>query len=198
MSPSSLGSKTWSVSTSGFNGTVMHGLPLVVEHPSTGQACLRFHEPWGKEKTQFDATTIAIDDDTQETNGESSAGKSGAKDPGVRVAEANMMPSPPLSPRQDKHLDSRLPSPEIEKRADADLPAMVDAATEEPVASTKLHPDSAAICHALTSALHDRRVAYYHAWQKGDVIVNDNILTMHTRSDFKGGCDRELWRIHFD
>jgi alpha-ketoglutarate-dependent taurine dioxygenase len=54
------------------------------------------------------------------------------------------------------------------------------------------------ICEAIDGVLHDRRVAYYHAWEKGDLVISDNILMMHTRSDFKAGCDRELWRIHFD
>ncbi|KAL6699452.1 Pyoverdine/dityrosine biosynthesis domain-containing protein [Trichoderma pleuroticola] len=58
--------------------------------------------------------------------------------------------------------------------------------------------DSAAICEAIDSVLHDRRVAYYHVWDKGDVVVSDNVLMMHTRSDFNSGSDRELWRIHFD
>ncbi|POR36253.1 Spore wall maturation protein DIT1 [Tolypocladium paradoxum] len=58
--------------------------------------------------------------------------------------------------------------------------------------------ESAAICEALDSALHDRRVAYYHIWEKGDLVVSDNTLMMHTRSDFNAGSDRELWRIHFD
>jgi alpha-ketoglutarate-dependent taurine dioxygenase len=57
---------------------------------------------------------------------------------------------------------------------------------------------SSAICAAIDETLHDRRVAYYHAWYKGDLIVSDNILMMHTRSDFTAGTDRELWRIHFD
>lgn len=58
--------------------------------------------------------------------------------------------------------------------------------------------ESAQICKAIDETLHDRRVAYYHAWEKGDVVISDNILMMHTRSDFQAGCDRELWRIHFD
>jgi alpha-ketoglutarate-dependent taurine dioxygenase len=57
---------------------------------------------------------------------------------------------------------------------------------------------SEAITRELDNLLHDRRVAYYHAWQKGDMLVSDNILAMHTRSDFQGGAERELWRIHFD
>ena len=54
------------------------------------------------------------------------------------------------------------------------------------------------ICEVIDETLHDRRVAYYHAWEKGDMIVSDNVSTMHTRSDFTGGSERELWRIHFD
>lgn len=120
---------TWKVSTSSFNGTVLRGLPLVVDHPSTGRPCLRFHEPWPQHKTKFEATSVVIEN-------------AGA-DP------------------------------------DVDL-------------------DSAAVCDALTSLLHDRRITYYHAWEKGDLLISDNVLAMHTRSDFTAGCDRELWRIHFD
>ncbi|PHH59083.1 hypothetical protein CDD82_2556 [Ophiocordyceps australis] len=58
--------------------------------------------------------------------------------------------------------------------------------------------ESRAICDAIDAVLHDRRVAYYHSWEKGDVVVSDNVLMMHTRSDFTAGSDRELWRIHFD
>lgn len=57
---------------------------------------------------------------------------------------------------------------------------------------------STAICTALDELLHDRRVVYYHAWEKGDLVISDNQLMMHTRSDFTSGCERELWRIHFD
>ncbi|GAP91335.2 putative pyoverdine biosynthesis [Rosellinia necatrix] len=57
---------------------------------------------------------------------------------------------------------------------------------------------SESICDELDSLLHDRRITYYHTWEKGDMLVSDNILAMHTRSDFTGGSDRELWRIHFD
>ncbi|KJZ76946.1 hypothetical protein HIM_03823 [Hirsutella minnesotensis 3608] len=58
--------------------------------------------------------------------------------------------------------------------------------------------ESIRICNAIDAALHDRRVAYYHVWEKGDMVVSDNTLMMHTRSDFTAGSDRELWRIHFD
>lgn len=54
------------------------------------------------------------------------------------------------------------------------------------------------VCDILEALLHDRRVCYWHSWQEGDLIVNDNISTLHTRSSFQAGVDRELWRIHFD
>ena len=54
------------------------------------------------------------------------------------------------------------------------------------------------VCDILESLLHDRRVCYWHSWQEGDLIVNDNISMLHTRSSFQAGVDRELWRIHFD
>lgn len=54
------------------------------------------------------------------------------------------------------------------------------------------------VCDVLESLLHDRRVCYWHSWQEGDLVINDNISTLHTRSSFQAGVDRELWRIHFD
>lgn len=54
------------------------------------------------------------------------------------------------------------------------------------------------VCEVLESLLHDRRVCYWHTWKEGDLIINDNIARMHTRSSFQAGVDRELWRIHFD
>ncbi|KAF4968849.1 hypothetical protein FSARC_3815 [Fusarium sarcochroum] len=115
---------TWSVSTTAFDNTVLNGLPLAIDHPTTVKPCLRYHEPWPQSKTRFDASEVTIDG---------------------------------LEPTQ-----------------------------------------SAAICDTITSVLYDRRVALYLTWDKGDIVVSDNILMMHTRSDFTAGIDRELWRIHFD
>lgn len=123
-----LRSLTWGVSTSAFDATKLRGLPLIIDHPTHGQPCLRYHEPWPESKTKFDPTFITIED------------KNG--------------PIPKSS--QDE------------------------------------------ICAILDGLLHDRRVAYWHSWEKGDLLVSDNILMMHTRSDFTAGSDRELWRIHFD
>jgi pyoverdine/dityrosine biosynthesis protein Dit1/alpha-ketoglutarate-dependent taurine dioxygenase len=117
---SSLSKLTWSVQTTGFNGTSMSGLDLVIPHPTHYKPCLRYHEPWLQDKTIFDPTIVKIE------NGEK------------------------------KILD------------------------------------------VLDGLLYDRRVCYYHAWEQGDVLVNDNIAMMHTRSGFRAGCQRELWRVHID
>lgn len=119
---------TWGVSTSAFDATKLRGIPLIVDHPTTGVPCLRYHEPWPQSKTNFDPTHITIED---------------ANGPLEEAAQANL-------------------------------------------------------CDVLDGLLHDRRVVYWHSWDKGDVLVSDNVLMMHTRSDFTAGCDRELWRIHFD
>ncbi|MCJ1248313.1 hypothetical protein MMC30_005530 [Trapelia coarctata] len=50
----------------------------------------------------------------------------------------------------------------------------------------------------VTDLLYDRRVCLYFAFQKGDVLVTDNISMMHTRTAFQGESGRELWRIHFN
>lgn len=119
---------TWRVSTSSFNATVLGNLPLVVDHPVTGQPCLRFHEPWPSSKTRFEATNVEI----------------------------------------------------------------------ENIGEIEGEWDSEGICNALTELMHDRRVALYYSWEQGDLLVSDNTLALHTRSDFTAGSDRELWRIHFD
>ncbi|KAL1855891.1 hypothetical protein Daus18300_010869 [Diaporthe australafricana] len=117
---------TWGVSTSSFDATKLRGLHLIVDHPTTGQPCLRYHEPWPESKTAFDPTYVTIEDE------------------------------------------------------------------DGPIENND------ALCATIDGLLHDRRIAYWHSWEKGDLVVSDNILMMHTRSDFTAGCDRELWRIHFD
>ncbi|KAI0599576.1 putative pyoverdine/dityrosine biosynthesis protein [Biscogniauxia sp. FL1348] len=60
------------------------------------------------------------------------------------------------------------------------------------VASEKTQnmPESLAIRRILDDLLQDRRVVYHHAWAKGDLVVNDNILAMNTRNGFTAGGDR--------
>ncbi|XPS73903.1 hypothetical protein M3J07_006024 [Ascochyta lentis] len=62
----------------------------------------------------------------------------------------------------------------------------------------EIENDDGSLSDVLEKLLHDRRVCYWHSWKEGDLIVNDNISMMHTRSSFQAGVDRELWRIHFD
>ena len=49
----------------------------------------------------------------------------------------------------------------------------------------------------INSLLYDRRVCLYFSFQKGDILVADNISMMHTRTAFGRESDRELWRIYF-
>ncbi|KAK3389571.1 putative pyoverdine/dityrosine biosynthesis protein [Podospora didyma] len=58
--------------------------------------------------------------------------------------------------------------------------------------------ESLRVSEEIVALLYDRRVTYWHSWKKGDLVVNDNVSMMHTRSEFISGSDRELWRIHFD
>ncbi|KAL1643699.1 hypothetical protein SLS58_004714 [Diplodia intermedia] len=51
---------------------------------------------------------------------------------------------------------------------------------------------------AVERALFDRRVCLYQGWEQGDVLINDNILTMHTREGYTSSFGRELWRLHID
>jgi alpha-ketoglutarate-dependent taurine dioxygenase len=51
---------------------------------------------------------------------------------------------------------------------------------------------------AVEKALYDWRVCLRIGWEKGDVLVNDNILNMHTREGYTSKFCRELWRLHVD
>ncbi|KAF5646711.1 Pyoverdine biosynthesis [Fusarium tjaetaba] len=61
-----------------------------------------------------------------------------------------------------------------------------------------LSNDEAEIIDVITKLLYDRRVVLRFTWRKGDWLVNDNTSMLHTRTGYTSGCDRELWRIHFD
>ncbi|KAI1101877.1 Pyoverdine/dityrosine biosynthesis protein-domain-containing protein [Jackrogersella minutella] len=121
---SSLRPRTWTASAISYNSTGLGCLPLVINHPATNRACLRFLEP--QSKTRFDTTHVTIDNSST---------------PGVK---------------------------------------------------------STTVCDALTSLFQDRRVVYYHTWEKGDLLMNDNLLTVYAKRDFTAGYDQELWRIRLD
>ena len=46
--------------------------------------------------------------------------------------------------------------------------------------------------------MYDRRVCLYFTWERGDLLVNDNVSMHHTRTAYQSGWERELWRIHVD
>ncbi|KAF9886450.1 hypothetical protein FE257_011482 [Aspergillus nanangensis] len=55
---------TWSLDTNdGYWSASPGNLPLVVRHPVTGLACLRWHEPWDARKTKFSTFKIVIDNE---------------------------------------------------------------------------------------------------------------------------------------
>ncbi|RDW91637.1 hypothetical protein BP5796_02802 [Coleophoma crateriformis] len=58
--------------------------------------------------------------------------------------------------------------------------------------------ESKKLTDTLNSLLYDRRVCYYHEWVEGDLILSDNVSTLHTRTGFTPGAPRELWRILID
>ncbi|KAJ2968775.1 hypothetical protein NUW58_g10146 [Xylaria curta] len=45
---------------------------------------------------------------------------------------------------------------------------------------------------------YDFRTCLRFSWERGDVLVNDNMAMLHTRTSYTSACDRELWRIHLD
>ncbi|KAH8657508.1 Pyoverdine/dityrosine biosynthesis protein-domain-containing protein [Tricladium varicosporioides] len=54
------------------------------------------------------------------------------------------------------------------------------------------------IIKTIDKLLYDWRVCFRFEWRKGDWLVSDNTSLLHTRTAYTSGCERELWRIHFD
>jgi alpha-ketoglutarate-dependent taurine dioxygenase len=50
----------------------------------------------------------------------------------------------------------------------------------------------------INSLLYDYRICLRFEWEEGDLLINDNVSMLHTRTAFSGNCEREMWRIHFD
>ncbi|KAH6671279.1 Pyoverdine/dityrosine biosynthesis protein-domain-containing protein [Halenospora varia] len=66
LSVETLSGLTWCCQTTAFNATKLSNLDLVVSHPTLGTPCLRYHEPWGRDKTQFDPTIVEIENGPEE------------------------------------------------------------------------------------------------------------------------------------
>ncbi|KAI1353926.1 Pyoverdine/dityrosine biosynthesis protein-domain-containing protein [Xylaria sp. FL0043] len=45
---------------------------------------------------------------------------------------------------------------------------------------------------------YDYRTCLRFSWEKGDLLVSDNVAMLHTRTSYASNCDREMWRIHLD
>lgn len=58
--------------------------------------------------------------------------------------------------------------------------------------------DSQDMVELVDRMVYDRRVCLRFTWEQGDILLSDNIAMLHTKSAFKGGVDREIWRIHVD
>jgi alpha-ketoglutarate-dependent taurine dioxygenase len=58
--------------------------------------------------------------------------------------------------------------------------------------------DEQLLAAVIDSGMYDHRVSLRFTWEAGDLLVNDNIAMLHTRTQYKTNCNRELWRIHFD
>jgi len=54
------------------------------------------------------------------------------------------------------------------------------------------------LIEVIDQLVYDHRVCVRFTWERGDVLVNDNVAMLHTRTGYKSQCDREMWRIHFD
>ncbi|KAF2108932.1 putative pyoverdine/dityrosine biosynthesis protein [Lophiotrema nucula] len=58
--------------------------------------------------------------------------------------------------------------------------------------------DDQSLVDVINALVYDYRLCLRFAWQVGDLLINDNVSMLHTRTAFTGDCDREMWRIHFD
>lgn len=57
---------TWDCQNSGFWDCHMQKLPLIVRHPTSGEPCVRWHEPWPVWKTDFAHAIVTIENGSQE------------------------------------------------------------------------------------------------------------------------------------
>jgi alpha-ketoglutarate-dependent taurine dioxygenase len=54
------------------------------------------------------------------------------------------------------------------------------------------------LVEVINNLLYDYRICLRFEWEQGDLLINDNVSMLHTRTAFVGNCEREMWRIHFD
>lgn len=58
---------TWGFRNIGWDATlsspVLLSMPLIIDHPTTGLPCLRYHEPWPQSKTKYRPSEVVIEGD---------------------------------------------------------------------------------------------------------------------------------------
>jgi alpha-ketoglutarate-dependent taurine dioxygenase len=62
----------------------------------------------------------------------------------------------------------------------------------------KIENEDPSLVQIIDRVTYDHRVCLRFEWEKGDLLISDNIAMLHTRTGYKSDCERELWRIHFD
>ncbi|KAI0855118.1 Pyoverdine/dityrosine biosynthesis protein-domain-containing protein [Xylaria cubensis] len=58
--------------------------------------------------------------------------------------------------------------------------------------------DEQSLVQLIENLTYDFRVCLRFSWEKGDLLVNDNVSMLHTRTSYTSNCDREMWRIHLN
>ncbi|KAF2967238.1 hypothetical protein GQX73_g6309 [Xylaria multiplex] len=62
----------------------------------------------------------------------------------------------------------------------------------------RIENEEQSIIELVEKMTYDFRTCLRFTWEKGDLLVNDNISMLHTRTSYTSNCDREMWRIHLD
>lgn len=58
--------------------------------------------------------------------------------------------------------------------------------------------DEQSLVKVISTLIYDHRVCLRFEWEQGDLLVNDNVAMLHTRTEYSSNSDREMWRIHLD
>jgi alpha-ketoglutarate-dependent taurine dioxygenase len=58
--------------------------------------------------------------------------------------------------------------------------------------------DDQSLVDVINKQIYDYRICLRFEWEAGDLVINDNMSMLHTRTAFTDSSEREMWRIHFD
>ncbi|TGJ79878.1 hypothetical protein E0Z10_g8890 [Xylaria hypoxylon] len=62
----------------------------------------------------------------------------------------------------------------------------------------RIENEDQSLTELVEKMVYNFRTCLRFTWEKGDLLVNDNISMLHTRTSYTSNCDREMWRIHLD